>query len=66
VERQRPAGLGAVEIEGGGTGTAWLFPTFGALTVHGQEGKSNKVGIDDIQEWVMRATGDYIPTDFWR
>jgi len=55
-----------VEIEGGGTGTAWLFPTFGAVTVHGQEDKSNKVGIDDIQEWVKRATGDYIPKEFWR
>lgn len=55
-----------VAIEGGGIGTAWLFPTFGVLTVHGQEGKSDKVGIDDIQEWVKCATGEYIPRDFWR
>lgn len=55
-----------VEIAGGGTGTAWLFPTHGALTAHSQQGKSNKVGIDEIQEWVKRATGDYIPKEFWR
>jgi hypothetical protein len=55
-----------VEIEGGGTGTAWLFPTFGALSLHGQAGKSNRVPIDMIQEWVKRATGDYIPKEFWR
>jgi len=55
-----------VETDGGDIGTLWLFPTFGALTVRGQEGKSNRVPIDMIQEWVKRATGDYIPKEFWR
>ena len=55
-----------VEIDGGDIATAWLFPTFGAVKVHGQDGKSNRVPIDMIQEWVKRATGDYIPKEFWR
>lgn len=55
-----------VEMDDGAIGTAWLFPTFGALTTHREAIKSDRVPIDDIQEWVKRATGDYIPRDFWR
>ena len=55
-----------VETDGGDIGTAWLFPTFGAPRMHGQGGNGNRVPIDDIQEWVKRVTGDYIPKEFWR
>lgn len=56
----------SIECDGGLTGTVWLFPSHGVLVAHGQQGNSRKVGIDEIQEWVKRATGDYIPKEFWR
>lgn len=55
-----------VSIEGGRGARLHLFPTFGVLTLPGQEERSKRIPIEVIRAHVKRETGRELPQDLWR